>query len=235
MEPVTTLVAELITELITKGNSGGALYMVKKTRFYLLRHGETIWNKDNNRYCGISDISLSAEGRQQVSQAADFLAQLPISAIYSSPLQRAKESAGIIARRTALKPQIDPRLMEQNFGEWEGLTSSAIAAKEPELWEKWLQHADHVKPGGTGETGTEVYLRATEAFLELQQHHEQASIVIVGHNTFNRIWLAGLLGMPIANYRMLSQDNMNITIIDMIAQSCKLVQLNGIEHLRNAR
>src|SRR3954467_9265903 len=95
---------------------------MKPTLLYLLRHGETDWNRDGNRYAGRTDVPLSDRGREQARAVATTLASVPFSAIYCSTLQRSRETAEIIAASHNLPVVADPRLIEIDFGTWEGLT-----------------------------------------------------------------------------------------------------------------
>ena len=102
---------------------------------YLLRHGETDWNKEG-RIQGHTDISLNQNGRIQISQAADRLADLgvDIDVVISSPLSRARESAEIAADRLSYHKDdiiVEPLLIERCFGEAEGLTAAEREEKYP--------------------------------------------------------------------------------------------------------
>ncbi|MEJ7828784.1 MAG: histidine phosphatase family protein, partial [Segetibacter sp.] len=85
---------------------------------YLLRHGETAWNADGNRYCGRTDLPLTKKGIQQAELVYRHLKDYTFEAVYSSPLQRAYTTAKIACGdKEVIK---DDRLIEADFGEWEG-------------------------------------------------------------------------------------------------------------------
>lgn len=86
---------------------------------YLVRHGESVWNAEE-RLCGRTDIELSEAGRRQAERLGERLRGLPPAAIYASPLGRTAETASIIGLGTGLTPILDPRLIELNYGAWEG-------------------------------------------------------------------------------------------------------------------
>src|SRR5689334_13838242 len=94
-------------------------------RFYFVRHGETEWNAQG-RLCGRTDVALSANGRRQAGLLADRFRPMAIDALYSSPLQRALETARCIGRAVGHEPVVDGRLLELYYGEWEGRTYDEI-------------------------------------------------------------------------------------------------------------
>ena len=103
---------------------------------YLLRHGETDWNKEG-RLQGHTDIPLNSSGRTQIKNAAEVLADLsfPIDLILSSPLVRAYESAQIVADRLSYENEniiVEPLLIERRFGLGEGLTVAERKDKYPD-------------------------------------------------------------------------------------------------------
>ncbi|MBD2701090.1 histidine phosphatase family protein [Spirosoma sp. BT702] len=181
---------------------------------YLLRHGETFWNADGNRYCGASDIGLTEKGLQQAHQAADVLRGISFDAIYSSPLQRAFLTAQIASG----KPDnvvVDARLIEASFGRWEGKTRAEFIAEAPHLWDDWCQEPDNIRAGGEGDTAMEIVNRTDAFFQEMQQKHPGATILVVAHNAVNRFYMAWKLGMPLRNYRRLVQENSSVTLFSL--------------------
>ena len=101
------------------------------TRLVLVRHGETNANREY-RYIGARDDPLSEHGQAQALQLAEALAALPVAAVYSSPLQRAYNTALPIAARHGLGVQTLDDLRESNFGTWEGLSHAEVVARSPE-------------------------------------------------------------------------------------------------------
>jgi alpha-ribazole phosphatase/probable phosphoglycerate mutase len=176
--------------------------------FYLLRHGETAWNADNNRYCGRTDIELTEKGIKQAETVREQLKGIEFTGVYSSPLQRAYNTAKIASGREVT---IDQRLIEADFGEWENKTKEEFIAESPDLWEKWMRDPATAKAGGTGETGREVVLRVDDFFNELLVKHSSGNFLVVAHNGVNRLYMAYKLGMPLSNYRQLVQQNSSIT------------------------
>lgn len=204
----------------------------KMTTFYLLRHGETEWNHDHNRYCGRTDIALSAEGERQADLAGLQLSRIPFDAIYSSPLKRALETTRRVNAHHSKEVIADPRLMEADFGQWEGKTKAEIMQLYPESWESWMSDPANTRAGDNGETALEVYNRAHRAFHEIAREHRGKNVLVTAHNTFNRLFMAGALGLPFHKYRTLTQHNTGISIFEINQEDdFLLIQFNSIMHL----
>src|SRR5437588_9399416 len=141
---------------LTSCPKGAAL--LPHTRLFLVRHGETIANR-SFRYIGVSDEPLSEHGSIQAQQLAEALSILPIKAVYSSPLQRAYNTAMPIAQRLGLEVQRVDALSECSFGAWEGLTHAEVIASGEE-------HAQHLK---TWERDATIAPPGGESFAEMQR------------------------------------------------------------------
>lgn len=183
---------------------------------YLLRHGETSMNADGNRYCGRTDIGLTEKGEAQARQVRDQLKGLAIDQVYSSPLQRAYLTASIASgNREVMK---DERLIEVDFGIWEGKTREEFIAEEPAIWHAWCADPEHAPAGGNGETAGIVVKRVDDFFKEAFEKHKNGNIMVVGHNGINRLYLAYKLGMPLKDYRKIVQENSSITLFTLDEQ-----------------
>lgn len=177
-------------------------------RIFLLRHGETAWNADNNRYCGRTDIDLTEKGISQAREAGRQLKHIQFLQVFSSPLKRAYLTAQIASDAEVVK---DPRLIEVDFGEWETKTKEEFISENESLWSDWMSDPSIHRAGGSGETGNEVISRVDNFFHSLWAKYEDGNILVVAHNGVNRLYLAHKLGMPLRNYRQLVQDNSSIT------------------------
>src|SRR5687768_8562436 len=145
------------------------------TTLLLARHGETDWNREL-RIQGSSDIALNELGRQQASALAQELADVPLDAIYSSDLSRARETAEAVAATHELQVRLDPRLRERAFGSWEGLTREDIA----ELPDR-SRH--------DGESDDEVRERVLEAVQAIADAHPGEQVLVVAHGgALNALW-----------------------------------------------
>ena len=193
---------------------------------YLLRHGETTYNADGNRYCGRTDAALTPNGLSQAERVAASLKAVRLDAVYASPLQRAFRTAGI-ASGGSVPVITDDRLIEADFGTWEGKTREEFVTENPPLWETWENGPDHVKAGGTGETGLEIVTRVDDFFREMYRRHKGGTILVTAHNGVNRLYLAYKLGMPLKNYRRLVQENSAVTLFELNEGSLSLLKLNA--------
>jgi len=101
------------------------------TLVYLVRHGETDWNRAR-RIQGATDIPLNDLGRAQAAEAGDLLARRDVARVVASPLSRAAETGAVIARRLGLdEPELVPDLAERRYGEAEGLTGTEVETRFP--------------------------------------------------------------------------------------------------------
>lgn len=175
---------------------------------YLLRHGETTWNADNNRYCGRTDIGLTEKGTRQAESVRDQLKAISFDEVFSSPLQRAYTTAQIASGKAVKKEQ---RLIELDFGEWENKTKEEFIAENEGSWTNWMNDPANTRAGVTGETAREVVTRVDDFFAELTSRYSVGNFLVVAHNGVNRLYMAYKLGMPLKNYRQLIQLNSAIT------------------------
>jgi len=177
---------------------------------YLLRHGETQYNADGNRYCGRTDIALTEKGIGQANFVNSQLKEMSFDAVYSSPLKRALYTAEIASGIKAVN--IDGRLIEVDFGDWEGKTKEEFIVENASLWSNWMEDPAVAKAGGTGESASDVVSRVDDFYQEMMRKYPSGNILVVGHNGINRLYLAYKLGMPLKNYRRIVQENSSITL-----------------------
>ena len=187
---------------------------------YLLRHGETQWNADGNKYCGRTDIPLTKKGISQAELVHEQLRHIHLDAVYSSPLQRALHTAQIASGKNEVIT--DERLIEFSFGNWEGKTKEEFIAEDPGLWDRWCNDPGPTKAGGTGETAHEVITRVNNFFEFLLKKFPSGNVLVVGHNGINRFYLAFKLSMQLKNYRRLVQQNSSITMFSLDPQNGEL-------------
>jgi len=179
---------------------------------YLLRHGQTAWNADNNRYCGRTDIPLTDKGIEQAQLVNEQMKGIRLDGVYSSPLQRAALTASIATGRTVIT---DDRLIEADFGQWEKKIKEEFVKDDPASWEHWITDPATARAGVTGETGLEVVTRVDDFFSAMIDQHPGGTILVAAHNGVNRLYLSYKLGMPLRNYRQLVQHNSSITFFTL--------------------
>ena len=197
----------------------------------LVRHGQTDWNV-NGRYMGWTDEPLNEEGLRQAERLGRRLERWPISAVYSSPLQRAWRTAEIIAGPHSVPVQRMEDLGEMRIGAWEGLYAGDIAARYPELWKTWRANpGDFRMPGG--ESLSEVRQRAVRAFDRMTDGPEGKIMLAVTHDVMVRLLVAHCLGVSTDIYRRLEVGNTSMTVIERIGDSLRLRVLNDMGHLED--
>jgi probable phosphoglycerate mutase len=147
------------------------------TTILLARHGETDWNREN-RFQGHADPPLNEAGRGQAGELARALADEPLAAVYSSPSQRAFETAQIVAAPHGLEPVAVDALREVDVGSWQGLTRVEIEERFPEQFARWLGYEQGWEDG---ESYEEMGSRVIAGLLELAAAHEGGRILAVSH------------------------------------------------------
>jgi alpha-ribazole phosphatase len=170
-----------------------AAALTRQTGLWLIRHPEPESSAAGRCY-GSLDLDLSETGISQAHAAAAFLAEVPLSAIYSSPLRRCTQAAAIIAA-SRMPFSIVDALRELDFGELEGRTYEEIASLYPELYRQWMESPTEVCfPGG--ESFSQMQARVIQARDELLLRHAGESIALITHGGNIRILLSEALGVP---------------------------------------
>ncbi|HHW92687.1 MAG TPA: histidine phosphatase family protein [Firmicutes bacterium] len=200
-------------------------------RLILVRHGETEWNKEF-RLQGTSDVHLSALGRRQARQLAEWLPDKP-DRIFSSPLLRVREFAAPLAERHGLPVEIIQDLREMSFGRWEGLRYADMEPVDRELFEKWCLDPVHTLPPG-GEPAAALGERVAR-FLERISEELAAEEVAVAvtHGGIIRTAVTLAMQMPPAAAGRMQIYTASVTILDYYASAWHLVKLNDTCHLAN--
>ncbi|MBS1800579.1 MAG: histidine phosphatase family protein [Acidobacteria bacterium] len=183
------------------------------TRIVLVRHGETVWHAEN-RYAGRTDVALTETGRAQARQLAMWAKRQKFDAVWSSPLSRARQTAQPSADALAVPLQIEERLIELDFGDAEGLTSSEMQQQFPSERKAFeLDPAANPLPGG--ESPGAAAMRGEEALRAIASRSPDGRVLVVAHSTLLRLILCRLMGIPLSHYRVLFPhfDNCSITEI----------------------
>jgi len=203
---------------------------------YLVRHGATANNRaDPPRLQGRrTDPPLSDEGRQQARQTGQFLAGCRLDAVYSSPLVRARQTAEEIAGPQGVPVRVVDELIEVDVGVWEGRSWEEIEKTDREAYRAFMTDAS-VHPYLGGENLDTVLARAAPAFQRLMESNCGRLVVVVAHNVVNRAYLAKLMGMPVARYRSIPQDNCGLTLLRYRSGRVKVVTINAVFHLCQGR
>ena len=149
------------------------------TELLLIRHGETLWNQQG-RMQGQNDSPLTATGLHQARQLARRLKEVEFSALYSSDLGRAHQTARCIADSTGHEVIAEPGLRERDFGIFEGLTNAEIKVRYPDDFELFAKRDPHYVMSG-GESAAQFGERAVGTLERIAQTHSGETIVVVSH------------------------------------------------------
>jgi broad specificity phosphatase PhoE len=195
--------------------------------FHLVRHGQH--NMPGRRLPGRTPyVGLTERGQAEVASVADHLARESIVALYSSPLQRTRESAEIIAARLDLPIEFREELIELDFGEWTGATTDTIRA-DPR-WEPWHRHRGLATIPG-GENMRAVQHRAVETLFDINgQRGVEEAVAIVSHGDVIRAILLFALGMPLDFYARLEIAQGSISTFRIDAGGLRVTALNYRPH-----
>jgi broad specificity phosphatase PhoE len=170
----------------------------------LLRHGETEWSLAG-KHTGRSDIPLTARGETCAAALAPLLAKRDITAVFTSPAQRAKRTAELALGPVAATANIDPDLWEWDYGGYEGLTTPQIQEQDPD----WYLWRDGVIPGDRdhpGETVTAVGERTDRVLNRARPLLAAGDVVLVAHGHVLRVLTARWLGLEPAGGRLFHLD-----------------------------
>ncbi len=174
----------------------------------LARHGETEWNVEE-MFRGRIDVELNETGIKQAGLLANYLSNVKIDAIYSSPLKRALRTAETIAQYHQLEVEIAPGLIDLDFGKWQGLLRQEVQDKYEGLYTEWANHPERVKLPG-GESLDDVRDRTMAVVNEVIAKYE-GTAVIVSHRVVNKVLICVLLGLDNSHFWNIRQDTCGIT------------------------
>ena len=204
------------------------------SRIFLIRHGETNWNKEG-RFQGQIDIPLNENGKDQASKTFTYLKNISFNKAFSSSMHRPYETAQIILQNNKdLEIQKIDSLVEISHGLWEGKLEAEIRENWPVLLKNW-----HDKPEEVimpeGESIKDVSKRSIEAFDKICLSQEDNDLsLLVAHDAVNKTLICNILGLDYSNIWMIKQGNGGITIIDLFNDPSKppvISALNITTHL----
>jgi alpha-ribazole phosphatase len=187
-------------------------------KLFLIRHGQTLWNREG-RYQGAMDIDLTEEGIRQARLTAGYLSDVEFSAIYSSPLKRAVDTANILNEKNKgkdLKIIIRDNLKEMHFGKWEGMRFEQLGKVYGKEFHKWLIDPYNYCPAG-GESFKQVKERSVKEIDNIvKENHKGSNIAVVTHGGVILSVLVYWLQIPLARWRsiILHQGSISIAVVD---------------------
>jgi broad specificity phosphatase PhoE len=199
------------------------------TQILLVRHGETAWNA-SEVFRGQIDVPLNENGIKQAQLLGKYLSKKKIDVIYSSPLQRAMETAEAIADGRSLEINVAPALIDMNFGEWQGLTVTEVKRRFSEVYKSWLETpAETIIP--TGESLEDVRNRAYAFLRDAIVKHAGMNIVLVSHRVILKVLICALLGIGNAGFYNIRLDTAGITCFEVGNGQVVLVSHNDTSFL----
>tara|TARA_B100000809_G_scaffold25307_1_gene22237 strand:- start:30320 stop:30895 length:576 start_codon:yes stop_codon:yes gene_type:complete len=178
---------------------------------------------------GTSDVPLTELGRGQAKAAAQKISLMEPSPtiLFSSPYQRAKETAGYISNVIGLNPIFIDGLKEMNSGEMEGIKASKMVDKYPEYMKNWRRDHSTARPPG-GETLEEVHSRAWKSILNIFNEYDEPLVVVVAHLFPIQGILCNVLGIKSNNFEKLVIDLGSLSSIEIQSHSYRLLRMNDI-------
>ncbi|MEN9934542.1 MAG: hypothetical protein RLZZ387_1121 [Chloroflexota bacterium] len=199
-------------------------------RLIMIRHGETDWNA-SLRYMGQAAVPLNANGRAQAQAAAYRLQRYGATALYTSDILRAEETASIVGETTGLAPRPMPELREIDVGQWEGYTPEELYRRFPDHMKEYERDpARTVRLGG--ESYAQLQERALVALNRIQQTHTKGETVLaVSHGGTIRALLCHVIGLDLAHFGRLWLDNGSLTELRLGSSGWRLTRLNDAAHL----
>lgn len=195
----------------------------------LVRHGETEWNRVG-RCQGFSDVELNENGREQIKALARSLRNEDISAIYSSDLKRATDTAIAIAEHHHLPVQVEPDLREMYQGDLEGLTFVEIRERYADFLLEWRENAESVTLPG-GESLKQVQDRAWGVIDSIRSKHIDETVVIVSHNLTIITLLCKFTGVGLKEFTKFKLQASSKNVILFRNGQVRVEIINDLTHL----
>lgn len=200
------------------------------TRFILIRHGQTEWNRGVERFRGRADIPLNDLGHAQAQRVAARLANEPIAAIYASPKQRTLDTARPLAERLRLPVATHDGLLDVDYGALEGMTLDEARRAYPDVIARWL-----AAPGETtfprGEAFSQMRARIVALLDELAPKHAGQTVALVSHRVVCCAMLGVVLGLPPNALWRIRQDNACVNFFEKHEHGFVVTLMNDTHHL----
>ena len=191
----------------------------------LIRHGENDYVKTGKLPGHISGVHLNEPGQKQAQALAEALTHVPIKAIYSSPLERAMETAGPIAASHKLQIIPEPKLMDTNVGKWQGKSLKVLRLMN--AW-KIVQHSPSRFKFPEGESFVELQTRLVEVLEHIAAKYNKPKdiVAVVFHADPIKLAVSHFLGLPLDHFQRLSCDTGSVSALHVGAMGANLIKLN---------
>lgn len=199
---------------------------------YIVRHGETEFNKLQKMQGRGINASLNDKGRVQAASIAEFLKDKPITKIVTSSLNRAMESAQPLSALFDSRSENYTDLDEMNFGILEGLPFEDVKQDLQFLHNNWSEGNLDIAPD-SGESPKEVFNRANTKVLQILKNSEDEHLVFVVHGRLIRILLSEWLGLGLQNMHKIEHQNGAINHLKWDNDKFEAIELNVVSHLEH--
>ncbi|TET34125.1 MAG: histidine phosphatase family protein [Planctomycetota bacterium] len=196
---------------------------------YMVRHGETDANVQKI-FRGRLDPPLNDRGRLQAEAAGEVLRDVRLSRIYSSPLRRARETAAAIAEATGAEITASEKLIDIDFGDWQGKRLVEVKEKYFAAYGRWVNSPASAKISG-GESLSLVQSRAMDELRDIAGSHMEGSIALVSHRVTLKTMMLGILDVDLDRFRNIRLNTACISIIEAENGEFSLVRMNDTYHL----
>ncbi len=199
----------------------------------LIRHGETAWNRER-RMQGHIDIPLNQEGRRQARALGAALVTERPDAIWSSDLQRARDTAEAVADALGMTVTLEASLRERCYGAFEGMTYEEIGDRYPDSMAQWQRREPHARfPAGDREAETlhEFHQRCVATITNIARHHGSGKLVIVAHGGVLDSLYRAATGMPLDAARNFGNVNAAINRLHWDGSGFSLLNWGDDTHL----
>jgi probable phosphoglycerate mutase len=203
---------------------------MNETSLIVIRHGETEWNRER-RMQGTTDTRLSELGRAQAQALGRRLASREFTALYSSNLSRARQTAEAIAVLTGRDVVTDPRLQERRFGIFEGLLAAEIRTRYPEEHARFASRdPDYEVPGG--ESASAFTARCLGCLSEIAGRHSGEEVVVVTHGLVLDSLYRAAHGLGHGEPRPLPLINASVNLFGYGGNAWRMVLWGDVSHLK---
>ena len=201
------------------------------TTFFFVRHGVTAHT--GHKLTGwMEGVSLNDEGRSQAERAAESLAEVSFEAIYSSPIDRTRETAEIVARPHRLRVRTSKGIGEVGYGAWTGRSLKTLARTK--IWATLQRWPSSVR-FPEGDTLREVQVRVVEELERLREVHPRGNVCVVSHADTIKLALAHYMGIHIDLFQRILIAPASVSVLRIGSYGPQILSLNALPAPRPAK
>jgi probable phosphoglycerate mutase len=200
------------------------------TKFILCRHGH-VEGISPERFRGRTDLALTKQGRAEAQRLADrIVSSWQPKAIYTSPMGRCIETGRAVGKACGVMPQPLEDLNDINYGDWQGKTHAEVERNEPQQFAQWYSAPQLIR-FSHGDSLQDLTARCADILRKALKRHPNETVVLVGHDSVNRVLLLECLGLPLSSYWLLAQNPCCVNEFDIHAGRTTIRRINETWHL----